>query len=252
MTQLPDRKVLDGSKLPKTTTGEMKEAFGQLRDFLADLLGKDSTDKEAARKALGIDLEELVAAISAKAGPEDVDAALRDTVSRSELDDRLQALREEMAEKGVPVGTVAYFAVETPPSGYLKADGSEVGRATYPALFAAIGTTFGEGDGEMTFNLPDLMGRFPEGSATPGTVKAPGLPNITGNVATLVGANSLQGAFHEVGRIESNVNKYSIPNGAEDYLRWAIDASLSNPIYGASSTVQPPALTLLPCIRAVN
>lgn len=32
---------------------------------------------------------------------------------------------------GVPVGTIEYFASAIPPAGYLKADGSEVGRATY-------------------------------------------------------------------------------------------------------------------------
>ena len=64
---------------------------------------------------------------------------------------------------GVPVGTVEYFAAATPPAGYLKADGSAVGRETYPDLFSAIGPTFGEGDGETTFHLPDLRGEFVRG-----------------------------------------------------------------------------------------
>lgn len=68
----------------------------------------------------------------------------------------------------VPIGTVAYFAMTTPPAGYLKADGAEVGRETYPELFSAIGTTFGEGDGSTTFNLPDLIDRFAQGGNTPG------------------------------------------------------------------------------------
>ncbi|MCZ4064118.1 tail fiber protein [Oxalobacter aliiformigenes] len=56
---------------------------------------------------------------------------------------------------GVPVGTVVMFTAAEPPAGYLKCDGSAVGRETYPELYAAIGTTYGEGDGETTFNLPD-------------------------------------------------------------------------------------------------
>lgn len=59
MSKLPERAVLDGSKIPKTTTGEMKEALGELHDYLKELLGEDSGDKESARLALGIDLEEL-------------------------------------------------------------------------------------------------------------------------------------------------------------------------------------------------
>jgi microcystin-dependent protein len=60
-------------------------------------------------------------------------------------------------------GMVAFFAMNTAPSGWLDADGSAVSRTTYAALFAAIGTTFGSGDGSTTFNLPDMRGEFPRG-----------------------------------------------------------------------------------------
>jgi microcystin-dependent protein len=43
-------------------------------------------------------------------------------------------------------------------------DGSAVSRTTYASLFAAIGTTFGAGDGATTFNLPDLRGRVAIGT----------------------------------------------------------------------------------------
>ena len=49
------------------------------------------------------------------------------------------------------------------PSGYLLCDGSEVSRTTYAALFDAIGTTHGPGNGTTTFNLPDLRGRVVAG-----------------------------------------------------------------------------------------
>jgi|14BtaG_2_1085337.scaffolds.fasta_scaffold80037_2 phage-related tail fiber protein len=54
----------------------------------------------------------------------------------------------------LPVGFIQLAAFATPPSGYLLADGSEVSRAGYAALFAAIGTVFGVGDGSTTFDLP--------------------------------------------------------------------------------------------------
>ena len=38
-------------------------------------------------------------------------------------------------------------------------DGSNVSRTTYADLFAAIGTTYGTGDGSSTFGLPSLDGR---------------------------------------------------------------------------------------------
>ncbi len=62
------------------------------------------------------------------------------------------------------VGEVKLFAMATLPTGWLACDGSAVSRTTYPTLFAAIGTTWGAGNGSSTFNLPDLRGRTPVGS----------------------------------------------------------------------------------------
>lgn len=59
----------------------------------------------------------------------------------------------------VPPGTVAGFAGANVPAGWLVANGDDVSRTQYPALFAAIGTTYGEGNGSTTFKLPDLRGR---------------------------------------------------------------------------------------------
>lgn len=63
-------------------------------------------------------------------------------------------------------GIIQMFAGTTPPTGWLLCDGSAVSRTTYATLFAAIGTTWGNGDGSTTFNLPDLRGRAPIGAGT--------------------------------------------------------------------------------------
>ena len=52
MALLPNRNILDGTKSPATTTSDMKTALGSLRDYLAGLLGTDSTNLVAARAAL--------------------------------------------------------------------------------------------------------------------------------------------------------------------------------------------------------
>ena len=62
-----------------------------------------------------------------------------------------------------PAGSVIYHAANTPPTGFLKADGAAVSRSTYSDLFAAIGTTYGAGDGSTTFLVPDLRGEFMRG-----------------------------------------------------------------------------------------
>jgi hypothetical protein len=66
-------------------------------------------------------------------------------------------------DASVPVGTIAFFARRTAPTGWLKANGEEVSRTTYALLFAAIGTNFGGGNGYTTFHLPDLRGEFIRG-----------------------------------------------------------------------------------------
>lgn len=78
-----------------------------------------------------------------------------------------------------PVGAILPFAgAGDPPSPnsiaaakWLLADGRAISRAAYPDLFAAIGTTYGAGNGTTTFNLPDLRARAPFGADDFGTAK---------------------------------------------------------------------------------
>lgn len=63
----------------------------------------------------------------------------------------------------VPSGSLIWMATNKVPAGYLFCDGSAVKRLQYPKLFAALGSTFGPGDGVTTFNLPDLRGKMVRG-----------------------------------------------------------------------------------------
>ena len=78
----------------------------------------------------------------------------------------------------VPAGTVNMFAGNTVPPGWLWSDGSAVSRTTYAALFAAIGTNHGTGDFTTTFNLPNMISKFPYGT-----------PLLSG-VGQIVGSNT--------------------------------------------------------------
>ena len=68
----------------------------------------------------------------------------------------------------LPAGAVQAFAMNSAPAGWLAADGSNVNRTTYAALFSAISTTYGAGDGSTTFALPDLRGYFVRGVGVAG------------------------------------------------------------------------------------
>jgi microcystin-dependent protein len=71
---------------------------------------------------------------------------------------------------GMPVGAVFAYAAATAPTGYLLCDGALVSRVTYATLFAAIGTTYGSGDGSTTFNVPDLRDWFIRGKGASRTI----------------------------------------------------------------------------------
>ena len=153
-------------------------------------------------------------------------------------------------------GEIKWFAFNTAPAGYLVCNGATVSRETYADLFAKIGTTFGSGKDSTTFALPNLINRFAQGSTTVGIVRNSGLPNITGDVVSVLSGQIRY--YGLVSRHNFGKNYWSRTglgtNHEDDNAKLYdadifFDASNSNPIYGSSNSVQPPALTLLPCIK---
>ena len=105
-----------------------------------------------------------------------------------------KAVYDATQASGNPTGTIIAWPTTTPPSGYLICDGSAVSRTTYAALFAVIGTTYGAGDGNSTFNVPNARGKTlynPTDFTTNGSRVTNGfLPNITGTAISIVGSSS--------------------------------------------------------------
>ena len=155
------------------------------------------------------------------------------------------------------------------PAGYVKANGATVQRADYPRLVAladrhslwtddvtANAGLFGRGDGAATMVLPNWTDRMMQlaGDGAGASVAA-GLPNITGrtfNNRLITEANPKSGTSKSEGAILRydlrDVSRMGI-GGSGNSIEIGIDASKSNPIYGASATVQPPAIKLIPVIR---
>ncbi|MGC0151881.1 phage tail protein [Chromobacterium vaccinii] len=94
-----------------------------------------------------------------------------DAYTKAEADSRMQYLSRSAGQ------LVAMFT-DSPPPGTLVCNGAAVSRASYAALFAAIGTKYGAGDGSTSFNLPNLADGFallaangnPVGSIVAGSV----------------------------------------------------------------------------------
>lgn len=150
--------------------------------------------------------------------------------------------------------------------GYIKANGATVTASEYPRLlkFAQdnnllVDSSAWNSDkskyvydsGANTLKIPDAQGRVLQGTAD--TVKSveAGLPNILG--VTDIGGFSGTGTapngpfFNTV--IASNITVATNIDAAANLETTAFDASRSNAIYGASTTVQPPALALIPQIK---
>src|SRR5574337_1225313 len=93
----------------------------------------------------------------------------------------------------IPPGTIVMTGRSSAPSGWLVCNGDAVGRTLYAGLFAAIGETFGVGDGTTTFNLPDMRGRVAAGVSTGTGGGASGTGAPTGGTA--LAAVALAGWF---------------------------------------------------------
>ena len=165
-------RVGDALTVVRSQEGTVAKAFAVGDRVSLRMTAGSMTDFKADRQPLSNLLTALASATSAAnkfpyyTGPNAVALADITPFARTFLDDAdaasvlatLGALASAML-----VGSVQAFAMTTPPSGFLKCNGQLVSRVTYSALFAAIGTTYGAGDGSTTFNLPDLRGEFIRG-----------------------------------------------------------------------------------------
>ena len=143
----------------------------------------------------------------------------------------------------VPVGTVIIWPFTTNPpewdaGKWLECNGQAITSSAHPELYALGYST-----------VPDFRERVAWGHTTPRSVRVAGLPNITGYFESKYTGRT--DAVSSSGALYSSSSSYQ--GSHEKYgtaTRINFDASRSNSIYGASSTVQPPALTVRFLIRA--
>ena len=160
--------------------------------------------------------------------------------------------------------------------GYIKANGATVKASEYPRLLAWVQESnmavtaeqyktdcskyvYDAAQDKLT--LPNATGRVLQGGESVKSVEA-GLPNITGEWSvkkeykTFAGVQLLaeleideRGALYVAEKGDRN----GIPDHPTIHKNAPIavgfDASKSNPIYGASETVQPPAITMIAQIK---
>lgn len=144
---------------------------------------------------------------------------------------------------GQPTGSVIIWSTASAPAGYLICDGSAISRTTYANLFSVIGTTYGSGDGNTTFNLPNFINRYAIGSQSVGTYIAESLPNVNATfLATTNGSQTASGAVTVGGAVSqlafSGGGGYP---GTGDHT-FVFNANSSNPVYQNSAKVRADSL----------
>ena len=182
----------------------------------------------------------------------------------------------KLAETGIPLG-FEYFSINpNVPLGSLPLIGGTYSRTLYKDLWDWVQTQTGylkteaewtilfnknngnvpfysSGDGSTTFRVPSLKCwvRGADSISEVGGYLAAGLPNIEGQLG-LVGTEK---------QYSTTSGAFSTNNGAMDYgenhtradgLIADFNASLSNPIYGSSDTVQPPPIVGLWLVKAFS
>ena len=152
----------------------------------------------------------------------------------------------------MPAGVIVPFAGTTVPAGYLLCDGSAVLRTTYADLFAAIGTTYGPGDGNTTFNLPNCDGFLPiyDSSSALGTNTNGKAPNITGKFghANKNQALDVNGCVSVVGY--SGVSRSFMQDTTNNIAFYVIDASRNSTVYDDNAAgIVPAGVYTLLCIK---
>lgn len=161
--------------------------------------------------------------------------------------------------RGATIGDIFYRPFLMP--GYVKANGATVIRTDYPNLVTYANNNnlwtsdpniepwkFGVGDGNTTMILPNYLNRVLQGGDVP-TVLAAGLPNIMGTLTGLAYRNNYFGVgtgVFSTSRSGGN-SALTLDGTGNDLINF--NATNSNSIYGASNTVQPPAIVLIPQIK---
>lgn len=148
--------------------------------------------------------------------------------------------------------------------GFVKANGATVKASEYPRLLAWVQESNMTVTAEQyktdcskyvydraadTLTLPNATGRVLQGGEQVRSVEA-GLPNITGDVTgTDDGLDGYTTSACYVSQKGLNINWDSSRGDYKGGVQISFDASKSNSIYGASETVQPPALSLIAQIK---
>lgn len=183
----------------------------------------------AGTKAKADEVNENFRAIS-----EEVESLAQNVVNnKSSLQAIIDTQIKNLENTARPIGQPIFRLNNTLYDDEIRLEGAEVSEEDYKNLHEIYGSTYGTA-ASGKFKLPDFRNRAVYGANGFGYLSA-GLPNITGSFS---GHDTASGAFWVSGGSEWHGNRNN--NGQKHTI--SFQASRSNSIYGASNTVQPPAI----------
>ena len=128
------------------------------------------------------------------------------------------AVNKSQIDNLSPVGIVSAFAGATAPAGWLLCFGQAISRTSYAALFTALGTTYGVGDGTTTFNLPDYRGRVLAGADNMGGTLANRLTAASGWTAGATIPNAQGSEVHTLTAAQMPVHGHGVNDPSHQHL----------------------------------
>jgi microcystin-dependent protein len=160
------------------------------------------------------------------------------------------------------VGEIRMFAGNFAPKGWLLCDGSTLAISQFEAFYSVIGLAYG-GDGQVTFKIPDLRGRFPmhQGQNPGGSYFA--LGEIGGTEKQTLSIYQMPAHTHSFNTVNKAATQYEARNGflasaansddgeeVNSYSSDASDATLSSSAISVAGASQP--IGMMPPFLAIN
>lgn len=160
------------------------------------------------------------------------------------------------------VGEIRMFAGTFAPKGWLLCDGSTLAISQYEAFYSIIGLTYG-GDGQTTFRIPDLRGRFPmhQGQLLGGRYYS--LGEIGGVEQQTLKTYQMPAHTHTFNTVNKAATQYEASNGflassgifadgseVKSYSSDTPDATLSPSTISVAGQSQP--INMMPPFLAIN
>lgn len=170
-----------------------------------------------------------------------------DTVSMTDGNGRIITINGQNADTQ-PVSTVIDYAGTVIPPGWLNCNGAVISRTTYADLFAAIGTTYGTGDGSTTFNLPDCTGRVTAGKEASATRLTAAGGGVTGSTLGSAGGSEFMQSHKHVYLFGATI---ALQLGSTYTQTGGSNTDTSNTGAGSSQNVQP-TIVLYKLIKYAN